>query len=161
MKNSINSFVNGCLAEGCQVVNLADVHFNVALPFRPWEVGCTIHIPQTISPMQINLGSDEMSRYAVFIPVQIEYPDGMVVTDKLFLGTLNKCLQGFDEANKRFYDYANGTANQLLRNCNSWQEFFSAVSGRSLRVAAVRTHNVRDHFNNFTLTKSVYDLDLA
>lgn len=87
MKNSINSFVN-----------LADVHFNVTLPFRLWEVGCTIHIPQTISPMQMNFGDTKMPRYAVFIPVQIEYPDGMVVNDKLFLATLNKCLQGFDEA---------------------------------------------------------------
>jgi hypothetical protein len=160
MRNSIASFVNDCLNEGCRVANLADAAFNVTLPFRPWEVGCTIHIPQTISPMEINFGDDGMPRHAMFIPVQVEYPDGMVVADKLFLATLNKCLQGVDETDKRFYDYANGTANQLLRNCNSWQEFFSAVSGKSLRVAAVRTHNVRDHFSNFTLPKSVYDLDL-
>lgn len=157
MKNSFDSFVKACFEEGATVANLRSIR-KAALPHRQWEVGCAIYIPADFNVLLQRFGGE---RTAAFIPVQVEFPDGMVVNDKLFLAQFTKCVQGSDAEGVRFYDYARGTANQLAHDCADWAEFLNSITGKTLRIAAVRTHNVRDNFSGWTTPKSVYDIDLA
>lgn len=161
MKNSIESYVSECKADGCRVANLLVQPFRAALPHRPLEVGCTIIIPDDAQVLEQNFSApDEPARYQPFLPVQVKFPDGMLVCDKLFLASLTRCLQGVEDG-CRFYDYARGTANQLIRNCKGWRDVLDHIRGLQLKVSDIRTHNVYDNFRGFTHAKSVVDLDLC
>lgn len=161
MKNSIESYVSECKADGCRVANLLVQPFRPALPHRPLEVGCTLIIPGDAQVLEQNFPApDEPDRYQPFLPVQVKFPDGMLVCDKLFLASLTRCVQGVEDG-RRFYDYARGTANQLIRSCEGWRDVLDHIRCRQLKVTDIRTHNVRDTFSGFTRAKSVVDLDLC
>lgn len=161
MKNSIESYVSECRLNGCRVADLTGVRLNTTLPHRPLEVGCTLIISGDAQVLEQNFSApDEPDRYQPFLPVQVKFPDGMLVCDKLFLASLTRCIQGVEDG-RRFYDYARGTANQLIRSCEGWRDVLDHIRGRQLKVTDIRTHNVRDAFSGFTRAKSVVDLDLC
>ena len=161
MKNSIESYVSECQMNGARVANLESVRLNNTLPHRPLEVGCTIILSKDAQVLEQNFAApDEPDRYQPFLPVQVKFPDGMIVYDKLFLASLTRCVQGVEDG-RRFYDYARGTANQLIRDCESWRAVLDLIRGHRLKVTDIRTHNVHDNFRGFTLAKSVVDLDFC
>lgn len=154
MKN-FDSFVENCLnTRNCGMAELQELPFNVALPPRPWEVGCTICVPKN-APVLVQYFDSEHIRSAAFVPCEVTFPDGLVRTDRLFLGTLTKAVRGTDTDGKPVYDYANGIVNQAVRASSGWARVLGFLPS-PMKVSAVRTHNMAGG-----VRATVIDLDWA
>ncbi len=142
MKN-FDSFVKNCLNTGCDMASatmLQDIPFNVALPPRPWEVGCIIRVPEH-APVLLKYFDADRIRSAAFVPCEVAFPDRMTLIDRLFLGTLTKAVRGIDIDGKPVYDYANGAVNQQVRAASGWAYALDYLPN-PIKVSAVRTHNM-------------------
>lgn len=141
MKN-FDSFVENCLnTRNCSMLSANSLHelpFRTALPPRPWEVGCIIRVPEHAPVLVQYFGSDRC-RSAAFVPCEVTFPDGLVLIDRLFLGTLTKAVRGTDIDGKPVYDYANGTVNQQVRAASGWAYALDYLPN-PIKVSAVRTH---------------------
>lgn len=157
---NFETFVKGCCAMGSKVVNPQVIPFQGGLPHRSLEIGCKILIPEdpTVLEEDINWNGNMIACY--FIPVQITFPDEMVIWDKLHLNTLTRVLKGFDHTGNHFYDYARGTVNDLVRTCSNWAEALTRIKGSHLRVKDIRTYEVQNP-NTGVVPRSVYDLDFC
>lgn len=156
MKN-FDSFVENCLNTGCDMASatmLQNIPFNVALPPRPWEVGCIIRVPEH-APVLLKYFDAEQHHCAAFVPCEVTFPDGLTLIDRLFLGTLTKAVRGTDADGKSVYDYANGAVNQAVRASSGWAKVLGFLHN-PIKVSAVRTHNMA-----LGARATVIDLDWA
>lgn len=102
---------------------------------RPWEVGCTITVP---SDYKVCMQQMPAGNVLPFVPVVVTFPDGDVMVDKLFTGTLVKtaCVAGTFVRNR-------GTVVDRIREFSNWDEAFRyGLAGRTFVVSAIESYEV-------------------
>lgn len=124
MKNFINSLRND------QSVTFVADFGGLPVPtvHRPWEPGCYITVPSNYQPC---FAPGPYGGDVPFVPVEVVYPDGDHLCDKLFLGTLTKMVR----TSVGNYIRTRGTVVDAIHEFSNWDDVFKyALAGRTFVI---------------------------
>ena len=99
--------------------------------------------------------TDFQGRPALFVFVTVTFPDGVILTDRLFLSTLVRAINA-----PGIYDYAKGTANNVVRTFVNWSDALKHLMGQTMVVNDVRAHTLQTPLGEVR-TSNIYDLDIV
>lgn len=131
-------------------VNATDLGCVPSLPHRTWVQGCKLQMQSTDV-----YSTDFQGRPALFVFVTVTFPDGVILTDRLFLSTLVRAINA-----PGIYDYAKGTANNVVRTFVNWSDALKHLMGQTMVVNDVRAHTLQTPLGEVR-TSNIYDLDIV
>lgn len=143
----MKNFQNG----DARSINAEDLGRVPNLPHRIWAHGCKLEMQSTRV-----FSIDFQGRPALFVLVTVTFPDGVTLTDRLFLSTLVRAINA-----PGIYDYAKGTANELVRSFVNWSDALKALMGKTMVVSDVRAHTLRANSLGDVRTSNIFDLDIV
>lgn len=132
-------------------INAEDLGRVPNLPHRIWALGCKLEMQST----QV-FSIDFQGQPALFVLVTVTFPDGVTLTDRLFLSTLVRAISA-----PGIYDYAKGTANEYVRTFVNWSDAIKALMGKTMIITDVRAHTLQVNSLGEVRTTTIYDLGLA
>lgn len=155
----MKNFIARCLIEGATSISVRDLSSMVVppLPYRSWEPGCLLCIPENVEVMLMHFGCCEQGPMLPFVVVKVIFPDGYACWDKMFLHTLTRSIRpdGFDH-----FVSAHGTATDYVRSFATWGEALSGLSGRAIKVTDFESYTMKSPDGNYRSTK-IYGFDLV
>lgn len=132
-------------------INAEDLGRVPNLPHRIWVQGCKLEMQST----QV-FSTNFQGQPVLFVLVTVTFPDGVTLTDRLFLSTLVRAINA-----PGIYDYAKGTANELVRSFVNWSDALKALMGKTMVVNDVRAHTLQVNSLGEVRTSNIYDLDIV
>lgn len=157
----MTNFINRCLHDGATSVS-RDVLTSLPIPpvpFRPWEVGCLIHIPEDCVLLMQNFCLPNGGEgHVPFIVVEVHFPDGTRAFDKAFLNVFTKACR---PAGSRNFATTHGTAVDFIRSFPNWCEAIEGLRGMTLKVTADDAYETLSPNGEFARIVHIYGFDLC
>jgi hypothetical protein len=138
------------LEKDAERINVEDLGRVPNLPHRSWVRGCKLELVDAQA-----YATDFQGGKVLYVLVVVTFPDGVAITDRLFLSTLVRAINA-----PGIYDYAKGTANKLVRSFVNWSDALKALVDKTMVVSEVRVHTLHTPMGE-ARTTNIYDLDIV